>query len=500
MTKLSLQSDAWFIKLSIFISSSRYIDYQFVSSNCSFPEFLRNNPVIFTEPTDKSLLYLSQSKDFINLLQHICKDNNLRSCVETKHLVLLKMEYFCPECHKPCIDNEWCKDCNSKRLREEFKNWASGNSSIDELIQNTQLAAEASNQKLEWIPYNEFTEVGFLSKGGFGTVYKAFWKNGYINTFDIKEGTWKRMPNEYVVLKSLNDSKDITLGFFDEISRQLKSAATGACVIPIYGVTQHPDTEDYMMVMAYSNKGSLRNYLNENYYELDLETKIYLTYQIAASLSEIHKLGFVHCDFHSGNVVLYEYSGTLAAALITDFGLCKSIHQVSEKTIEGVIPYIAPEVFMGRKYSQASDIYSFGIMMNEIATGLPPHHNISHDSKLSLRIVYQYLRPEINTEITPRLFIQLIEKCWEKDPKNRPTASEIHDILLNYFKKKITDREEIWNQVNEIEKNTKNKTGSFEYNIHERAFYTSRTVEILDGDLDFDDENIHDDELDELDF
>ncbi|RHZ45374.1 hypothetical protein Glove_680g80 [Diversispora epigaea] len=410
------------------------------------------------------------------------------------------MEYFCPECNKLLFDREWCTDCNAKRFREEFKNWSSGNSSVDELIQNTQLTANVTFEKLEWIPYNEFTEVEFLSKGGFGTVYKAFWEKGYIRYFDIEEGIWRRMPNEDVVLKSLNYSKDVTSEFFDEISYQLKtSAANDGFMIPIYGVTQHPDTEDYVMVMAYSNKGSLRNYLNENYYELDLETKISLSFQIASSLNEIHKLGFVHCDFHSGNVVLFELSGTLLT-LITDFGLCKSVHQTSKNTIEGVIPYIAPEVLTGQKYSQASDIYSFGIMMNEIVTGLPPYYNVSHDSKLTLQIVYKNLRPKIDTENTPRNFIQLIEKCWDKNPKNRPTAKEMYDILASYVKNKITGKVEIWDQVKEIEKNSQKKTGFLEYDFHKEAFYTSRVVETLDDDLDFDDENTRDDDIIELDF
>ncbi|CAG8436464.1 3840_t:CDS:2 [Diversispora eburnea] len=75
-------------------------------------------------------------------------------------------------------------------------------------------------------------------------------------------------------------------------------------------------------------------------------------------------------------------------------------------------------------------------------------------------------------------------------------ASEVYDILLNYFKNEITGKEEIWHQVKEIEKNPKNKTGSLEYHIHKEAFYTSRTVEILDPD----DKGTFDEDLNELDF
>ena len=57
-----------------------------------------------------------------------------------------------------------------------------------------------------------------------------------------------------------------------------------------------------------------------------------------------------------------------------------------ENDIYGVLPYITPEVLRGEPYTKAADIYSFGIMMWEMTSGVPAFHNISHDFNLSLDI------------------------------------------------------------------------------------------------------------------
>ena len=74
-------------------------------------------------------------------------------------------------------------------------------------------------------------------------------------------------------------------------------------IIQCYGITQDPNTKDYMMVLYYCNEGDLRNYLNQSKYYMDYESKIDKLQQIARGLLDIHNAGKVHKDFHSGNVL-----------------------------------------------------------------------------------------------------------------------------------------------------------------------------------------------------
>ncbi len=107
--------------------------------------------------------------------------------------------------------------CDSKRFQLNFNSWTSGNSDIDTFIQRIQLSAKNSNQILEWIPYNKFYDIEYIAKGGFSKVYKAKWKYGYIKSWDVINHQWKRYCPEFVALKSLNNSQNITLEFINEV-------------------------------------------------------------------------------------------------------------------------------------------------------------------------------------------------------------------------------------------------------------------------------------------
>src|SRR5437773_1525079 len=96
----------------------------------------------------------------------------------------------------------------------------------------------------------------------------------------------------------------------------------------------------------------------------------------------------------------------------------------SDKKIYGVLPYVAPEVLRGKEYTQASDIYGFGIIAYEICTGLPAYHNMAHEEFLAINIC-QGLRPQSNY-VVPQLILDIIEQCWVADPLMRPKAKDLY--------------------------------------------------------------------------
>ena len=104
--------------------------------------------------------------------------------------------------------------------------------------------------------------------------------------------------------------------------------------------------------------GSLRsNLMIKKYNPNDKYSNLY---EVARSLSALHKCNLVHGDFHSGNLLLYDQG----IMYISDLGLSKPADKLSKTNeIYGVLPYIAPEVLLGNPYTKAADIYSFGIVM-----------------------------------------------------------------------------------------------------------------------------------------
>src|SRR2546427_4453642 len=136
----------------------------------------------------------------------------------------------------------------------------------------------------------------------------------------------------------------------------------------------------------------------------------------------IHEKNYIHHDLHSGNIFSYSISGSQ----IGDLGLCQQLKD-DKNEIFGVIPYLAPEVLSSKSYTKESDIYSFGMVMWEHTTGKKPFHDRSHNHHL-IQDILEGKRPKI-TEDTPEFYVNLMKKCWDPNPENRPTAEEIHECL-----------------------------------------------------------------------
>src|SRR5438477_292355 len=137
----------------------------------------------------------------------------------------------------------------------------------------------------------------------------------------------------------------------------------------------------------------------------------------------------VHRDFHTGNILLK--SNEMSISYISDMGLCGDVRNVDSTNIYGVMPYVAPEVLRGKLYTQAADIYSFGMIMYFVATGKLPFANCAHDQNLALSIC-NGIRPKINENEAPKCYIDLMRKCWDQNPDNRPNAIEIGRSITSF--------------------------------------------------------------------
>ncbi|RGB36670.1 kinase-like domain-containing protein [Rhizophagus diaphanus] len=210
----------------------------------------------------------------------------------------------------------------------------------------------------------------------------------------------------------------------------------------------------------------------------------------------------VHRDLHTGNILILPIFGMSFEDLkvshfvdvnkicISDMGLCREVSNISntdETKVYGVMPYVAPEVLRGKPYTQAADIYSFGMTMYFVATRKQPFADCAHDDILALKIC-NGIRPEINGQEAPKWYIELMKKCWNSNANNRPKAIEI--------------KEEINKQIKEIEKNKKYRflnIGINQSTIHPKACYTSRLLNPFTKDLPKYD-NINNDSVEIIDF
>ncbi|CAG8749816.1 3541_t:CDS:2, partial [Racocetra persica] len=109
----------------------------------------------------------------------------------------------CSKCGQQA-SQDWCRKCESKRFKKLSKKWTSGNEYLDKLIKYTQHKAYGPCSFWEWIPYEGFSDVQYLSKGEFGTMFVATWVNGPRDLWDDDLQQYVRRKSYKVALKRLD--------------------------------------------------------------------------------------------------------------------------------------------------------------------------------------------------------------------------------------------------------------------------------------------------------
>ncbi|RHZ65799.1 hypothetical protein Glove_311g32 [Diversispora epigaea] len=370
----------------------------------------------------------------------------------------------------------FCNLCTKENFFQEFGTWSSGNVEIDKVIQEDQISHHRNDgYRLQWMPYDDFRDIKHIADGGYGSVYSAILKNGVKLYWNFNKQDWEyRSDVKTVALKEINDSRHDISEFLKEV-KNLIIANDLYFITKCIGISKNPSTQNYIIIMELQNY-SLHKFLTKNFGNLRWSTKKYLIYTIAIGLLSLHQNNLVHRDLHSGNILI-SYLDSFSGASITDLGLCRLENDLILKSdnksnnIYGSIPYIPPEVLRGNKFTQKGDIYSFGGIMYEIATGKQPFHDRAHDTYLIIDIC-NGIRPKIPDWI-PEWYSDLMNQCWSGDPSERPTAKELYDVIRN-----LRDN---CNKIDNIFQQFKVTDQNQEKESHPQSCYISRRINTLHG-------------------
>jgi serine/threonine-protein kinase len=181
-------------------------------------------------------------------------------------------------------------------------------------------------------------------------------------------------------------------------------------------------------VMEYIEGITLKKHISTKG-KLNEDEILFLSRPILSALGEVHSKGVVHSDIKPQNVVLVG-SGEIK---LMDFGISKRLSaQNSEpsKTTMGTVQYVSPEQAEGKPLSHLSDIYSFGVMLYEMATGTLPFTDEDSGRIAAMHVSSSPIPPSmILPSVSPSLDAVILH-AMEKDPAARPfSASELLEEL-----------------------------------------------------------------------
>ncbi|XP_062197399.1 cysteine-rich receptor-like protein kinase 44 isoform X3 [Phragmites australis] len=291
----------------------------------------------------------------------------------------------------------------------------------------------------------DFSSEREVGHGAFGVVYKGILQTGQlvavkklVRTSGVHD---RRFQNEVGNLQKLEHKNIVKLlGSCYQVERKLVER-NGRRVLS--------DVPEKFLCYEHLSNGSLDNYIYDESSGLDWPMRFKVIMGICNGLHFLHEEGneaIVHLNLKPSNILL----GDNMVPKIADFGLSRLFGEeqtrILTQNVVGWIGYIAPEYHYRGEISVKSDIFSLGVLILEIVTGLKKDPNIQDiSSKLFIDNVcknwtkkshveskYKSLEEEYLLQV--KRCIELGLKCVETDPNNRPTAGSIMDKLaeINY--------------------------------------------------------------------
>ncbi|KAF0552272.1 kinase-like domain-containing protein [Gigaspora margarita] len=222
-------------------------------------------------------------------------------------------------------------------------------------------------------------------------------------------------------------------------------------IIKFLGVTLdsgNSDQKNYMIVLQYANGGTLASYLknkiSNGIFKISWTELIRIVKQIISGLQYSHERNIAHGDLNPKNILVI--NGDNDRFVISDFGSASKLDD-SLISIHGkdlTIEYADPQFFINPQMIEPnfkSDIYSLGVILWELTSGIRPFSEVLNKIALPNQILKG--KREKMVPGTPSSYVKLYKKCWSFNPKKRP---EIKEILRKLDKSK-DEKKIIFNNV-----------------------------------------------------
>jgi len=165
---------------------------------------------------------------------------------------------------------------------------------------------------------------------------------------------------------------------------------------------------------------------------------------VACGMNYLHTSDppIIHRDLKSLNLLLdatLEKFSDRFTIKIADFGLAKTqdLNNAEKMTgLMGTYHWMAPEIFDNKNYTIKADVFSYGVVLWEICSRETPYQNLKSPAAIMKYVTVEKGRPDL-TKIPkncPLPLVELMVKCWDHDPDNRPSFEEVLDFLTKLMK------------------------------------------------------------------
>ncbi|WP_195988890.1 Stk1 family PASTA domain-containing Ser/Thr kinase [Clostridium sp. D53t1_180928_C8] len=250
---------------------------------------------------------------------------------------------------------------------------------------------------------NRYELIEKIGEGGMAIVYKA------------RDNKLSRLVAVKILKKEFANNKDIS----DKFKKEATAVAnfSDANIVNVLDVGHEEEGNIDYFVMEYVNGKTLKELIVENG-KLNYTVAISIGVQIAKALECAHRNNIIHRDVKPQNILVTE-SGLVK---VTDFGIAKSSTSATitnTTTIMGSAHYLSPEQAKGTFIDLRSDIYSLGIVLYEMVTGILPFDGESPVTIALKHIQSEPVEPKKYNEAIPEALNNLIMKSISKESINR---------------------------------------------------------------------------------
>lgn len=246
---------------------------------------------------------------------------------------------------------------------------------------------------------------------------------------DLFRGSYCSQDVAIKVLKPERISTDMLKEFAQEVYIMRKIRHKN--VVQFIGACTRPP--NLCIVTEFMSRGSLYDFLHRQKGVFKLPSLLKVAIDVSKGMNYLHQNNIIHRDLKTANLLMDENE----LVKVADFGVARVQTQSGVMTAEtGTYRWMAPEVIEHKPYDQKADVFSFGIALWELLTGELPYSYLT-PLQAAVGVVQKGLRPTIPKNTHPRIS-ELLQRCWQQDPKERPAFSEIIEIL-QHIAKEVND-------------------------------------------------------------